>query len=89
MKNVQRKKLNAYVRSRVLKRDDMTCNGCGFQADLMSQVEVDHILPIAKGGQTELDNLHTLCVPCHRLKTRRQVSRRARVNPLTGFVARA
>ena len=29
--------------------------------------DADHILPVAEGGgQCDLDNLRTLCVPCHR-----------------------
>ena len=29
--------------------------------------EADHILPVAEGGgQCDLDNLRTLCLPCHR-----------------------
>jgi 5-methylcytosine-specific restriction endonuclease McrA len=29
--------------------------------------DADHILPVAEGGgQCELDNLRTLCLPCHR-----------------------
>lgn len=43
--------------------------------------DADHILPVAEGGgQCDLDNLRTLCLPCHRevtaqlrLRLRRQV----------------
>jgi 5-methylcytosine-specific restriction protein A len=32
--------------------------------------DADHILPVAEGGgQCDLDNLRTLCVPCHREAT--------------------
>ena len=41
--------------------------------------ELDHILPLVEGGGHELSNLQTLCVPCHRQKTRREAAlRRAR-----------
>lgn len=40
--------------------------------------EADHILPVvAGGGQCGLDNLQTLCVWCHRLKTAEQTARAA------------
>lgn len=35
--------------------------------------EVDHIRPVAwGGGSCGIDNLQSLCPPCHRIKTRRQ-----------------
>lgn len=33
--------------------------------------EVDHIIPISKGGQSiGFDNLQTICVQCHKAKTK-------------------
>ncbi|WP_190129101.1 HNH endonuclease [Streptomyces mashuensis] len=52
-------------RSRALARDRFTCQGCGSR----QQLEVDHILPVARGGTWALENLRTLCRPCHRTKT--------------------
>lgn len=31
--------------------------------------DVDHIVPKAKGGADQLDNLQALCAPCHAHKT--------------------
>jgi len=40
--------------------------------------EVDHIVPVGDGGGgCGLDNLQTLCVPCHRAKTARQAAEKA------------
>ncbi len=43
--------------------------------------DADHILPVAEGGgQCDLDNLRTLCLPCHREATanlRRRLSLRS------------
>ena len=40
--------------------------------------EADHIRPVAEGGgESDLTNFQTLCVPCHAKKTREQ-ERRAR-----------
>ena len=33
-----------------------------------SKLVIDHIISIAKGGQSELDNLQILCADCNRLK---------------------
>jgi 5-methylcytosine-specific restriction protein A len=40
--------------------------------------EADHILPVVEGGDSTLENMRTLCVPCHRgvtaeLRLRRRV----------------
>jgi 5-methylcytosine-specific restriction endonuclease McrA len=47
--------------------------------------DADHILPVAEGGgQCDLDNLRTLCVPCHREVTAQLRQRLARQsNPLS------
>ncbi|MGK5496380.1 HNH endonuclease [Streptomyces sp. URMC 125] len=52
-------------RARVLARDRFTCQRCGSRKEL----EVDHIVPVARGGSWEDDNLWTLCRPCHRRKS--------------------
>lgn len=40
------------------------CANCGNVENLV----VDHILPIAKGGMSEIDNLQLLCAECNRIK---------------------
>ncbi|MFJ8699451.1 HNH endonuclease [Streptomyces ardesiacus] len=52
-------------RTRVLARDRFTCQRCGAREHL----EVDHIVPVARGGSWELENLWVLCRSCHRRKT--------------------
>ncbi|MFI8815733.1 MULTISPECIES: HNH endonuclease [unclassified Streptomyces] len=52
-------------RTRTLVRDRFTCQRCGAHKEL----EVDHIVPVARGGSWEPDNLQTLCRSCHRTKT--------------------
>ena len=45
----------------------------GFQViDLQRRTffDIDHIIPVAEGGgECDLDNLRTLCIPCHRYVT--------------------
>ena len=31
--------------------------------------EADHILPVVEGGDSNLENIRTLCIPCHRGET--------------------
>jgi 5-methylcytosine-specific restriction endonuclease McrA len=49
-------------RDRALRRDDNKCTKCGATEDL----HVHHIIPITHGGGHEMDNLKTLCGPCHK-----------------------
>jgi 5-methylcytosine-specific restriction protein A len=37
---------------------------------LASALDVDHIRPIAHGGEDVDENVQALCRPCHKLKTR-------------------
>lgn len=65
----------AYVRATFI-RDNFTCQGCGYHKMLkdrpwlpdMSKLECDHIIPLARGGETEMGNLQTLCKECNRKK---------------------
>jgi len=51
-------------------------NEMGFTADHFW--EMDHILPVVEGGGLcGMDNLQTLCVPCHRAETKELAARRA------------
>lgn len=51
----------AVIRERVKKRDGYKCCLCGRCEFL----QVDHIIPVAKGGVTAMHNLWTLCDLCH------------------------
>ncbi len=64
----QRSLMTPTLRYAVLKRDQFRCQICGAsQADGV-KLEVDHIMPISKGGKTEMSNLRTLCERCNRGK---------------------
>lgn len=56
----------ARKRLRVLVRSPL-CSVCGMRASL----EVDHIVPLAKGGSHDESNLRAVCRECHRKATRR------------------
>jgi len=59
------------IRASVLVRDGGHCRRCGRSINL----EMDHIVPVSKGGQTEESNLQTLCRRCNRAKARKLVPR--------------
>ena len=56
------------LRMRVLRRDGYRCRICGASASDGVKLEVDHIVPVSKGGRTEERNLQTLCDRCNRGK---------------------
>jgi 5-methylcytosine-specific restriction endonuclease McrA len=58
------------LRFKVLNRDHFTCKLCGRSpsSDPGLKLEVDHIHPYSRGGETELDNLQTSCRQCNRGK---------------------
>lgn len=52
-------------RAQVLARDRFRCQRCGSRTEL----EVDHVVPVSRGGTWELSNLWVLCRACHYQKT--------------------
>ena len=55
------------LRHEVFKRDGYRCRECGSSKDETS-LEIDHIVPVAKGGTNDIDNLQTLCRECNQKK---------------------
>lgn len=51
----------------IVARDGEQCLHCGASAE-DTKLVLDHIISIAKGGKSELDNLQILCAECNRLK---------------------
>jgi hypothetical protein len=63
-----RKRLSPHTRFFVFQRDMYECCICHISG---VRLEVDHIVPVSKGGANTPDNLQTLCVPCNRGKSNR------------------
>lgn len=61
----ERSLMSDSLRYDVLKRDNFRCTICGRTAADGIKLHVDHIMPIAKGGKTEMSNLRTLCNQCN------------------------
>lgn len=64
-KKMERLKLTDSMRYDVMRRDGFKCVICGATAKEGAKLHVDHIVPIAKGGLTEMSNLRTLCDRCN------------------------
>jgi len=58
---------SAAVRIRVYKRDRFQCTYCGVPGT-EAELEVDHIVPLAKGGSNHMSNLTTACRKCNAKK---------------------
>ena len=67
--NALRKEVRGRGRARILREK-------GF-VPRRSLWELDHIVPLVDGGGHELENLQTLCTPCHKKKSAREASERA------------
>ena len=52
------------VRRRIFRRDGNACKACGAPSDLC----LDHIVAVARGGSSEDENLQVLCRPCNSRK---------------------
>lgn len=66
----QRALMTSKLRSQIMERDNYTCCQCGnsSQAEPNLLLEIDHIIPVSKGGMTQEGNLQTLCWKCNRSK---------------------
>jgi 5-methylcytosine-specific restriction enzyme A len=58
--------ISGRVRTLVYRRDGYACVECG--ADDVTQLTVDHRIPVALGGGDDPSNLRTLCKPCNSRK---------------------
>jgi hypothetical protein len=61
------KKINWRLRAQVLIRDNCICQMCGASPakDPSVDLHADHIKPWSRGGETNLENLRTLCLKCN------------------------
>jgi len=69
----ERKGISKKTRFEVFKRDSFTCQYCGRMApDVV--LEIDHIKPVASGGNNGMLNLITSCFDCNRGKGKRKLT---------------
>lgn len=67
----QRSLMTKTLRENIKQRDNYTCQCCGISIyqEPHLLLEIDHIIPVSKGGITTEDNLQTLCWKCNRSKS--------------------
>jgi len=64
----KRQAIRPGVRFDILTRDHYRCVCCGRAAEDGVKLEVDHIIPVSRGGTNQPKNLRTLCTECNRGK---------------------
>ena len=64
LRPASREHLSASKRKRILLRGNGRCMKCGSKKNL----EIDHVVPLARGGSNRLENLQLLCQSCNRMK---------------------
>ena len=65
----QRKLATRELREKVMKRDHYICQLCGKYMPDEVGLQVDHIIPVSKGGKTVMSNLQVLCSKCNGSKS--------------------
>lgn len=72
----QRALMTKKLRESIKTRDNFTCCTCGnsIHSEPNLLLEIDHIIPVSKGGYTVEDNLQTLCWKCNRAKSNKLVN---------------
>ena len=67
----QRALMTNKLREFIKERDNFTCCNCGNSIHMEPNLllEIDHIIPVSKGGYTVEENLQTLCWKCNRSKS--------------------
>lgn len=59
------------LKLQVFERDRFTCTYCGQRGGAL---ECDHVIPVARGGSSDADNLTTACRHCNRSKGSKLIS---------------
>jgi 5-methylcytosine-specific restriction protein A len=57
------------LRRHIMQRDKHLCQPCKRASMITPAQQVDHIIPKAKGGTDDEDNLQAICKTCHEGKT--------------------
>lgn len=69
----KRKPISVSLRYAILKRDNGQCVLCGSKASKGASLEVDHIIPVSRGGTNTEENLRILCDVCNRGRSNRDM----------------
>ena len=58
-----------FSKRNVFVRDNFTCQYCGSRTELT----IDHVIPVSKGGKSDFENCTTSCRPCNNIKNDRSL----------------
>ena len=62
---IKRTQLPSKLRFSILERDNFRCQICGRDATDRVLLEIDHKIPVSKGGSNDVGNLQVLCRECN------------------------
>lgn len=71
----KRRSISHSLRAAVIRRDGLHCYLCN-RAVIPEQVHIDHVIPVARGGQTNIDNLAVTHSHCNLAKSDRITDKR-------------
>lgn len=69
------------AKARIMRRDRYACAYCGIEGR-DAELQIDHIIPVAKGGSHHISNLITSCRTCNQSKG---VSDKPKINRVTAM----
>ena len=71
---------NRMFRFVLFERASGACQACGAALEFGATKtwQVDHVVPVFRGGASKIDNLQVLCAPCHDLKSAPEKAEAAR-----------
>jgi 5-methylcytosine-specific restriction endonuclease McrA len=72
-KRQRRNEIDLGKRFKVFQRDGYRCQICGASAEQGVTLQVDHKVPVIKGGTNQLNNLWVLCFDCNQGKKARDL----------------
>ena len=67
-KQERRSKKRSIIEKIILRDRFFCCKMCGVVFADFSEVSIDHIKPLSKGGGNDLSNLQLCCAPCNNAK---------------------
>lgn len=84
---MKRKAISKKLRFDVFKRDGFVCQYCGTHPPAVI-LHVDHIVPVAEGGENRIENLITACEGCNLGKGARSLTTKPPTNAFNVELAR-
>jgi len=66
-----RKLFSEFEKQSIASAHDYRCNNCGSGL-VDREFDIDHKIPISKGGKNSVENLQPLCKTCHKQKTAKE-----------------